>query len=159
MEIQNFPNYLIYDDGRVFSKNYNNSGKGQFRIFKSRPDGYCQITLSNNGKIKVKSIHRLVAEHYIPNPDNKPEVDHINRIRNDNRVENLRWATTSENTCNKGIPTLNKSGYKWICDRNKNNLYRFQRTINGKMISRKHSKSLPKLLCYSFFYLIKHPSN
>ena len=157
MEIQDFPNYLIYPDGKVFSKNYNNSGKGQFRKFKPRSDGYCQITLSNNGKIKVISIHRLVATHYIPNPDNKPEVDHINRIRNDNRVENLRWTTTSENTCNKGTHKLNKSGYKWISDRNKNDLYRFARTINGKIISRKYSKSLPKLLCYSFFYLLKHP--
>lgn len=53
-------------------------------------------------------VHRIVAETFIPNPENKPEVDHINRIRNDNRVENLRWVTRLENAQNRG---LKKSGY------------------------------------------------
>ena len=155
MEIQDFPNYLIYPDGKVFSKNYNNSGKGQFRKFKPRSDGYCQITLSNNGKIKVISIHRLVATHYIPNPDNKPEVDHINRIKTDHRLENLRWATASENTLNTSRRG-NHTPFDWITLHSKvanNTYYRFLRSnCKGK-----NSKSIPKLLCYSFFYLLKHP--
>ena len=53
--------------------------------------------------INGKSIegHRLVAEKYLPNPDNKEQVDHINRVRHDNRVENLRWVTRQENCENR----------------------------------------------------------
>ena len=46
---------------------------------------------------KVYLVHRLVALAFIPNPDNKPEVDHINKNRIDNRIENLRWVTSKEN--------------------------------------------------------------
>ena len=57
---------------------------------------------------KQLGVHRIVAETFIPNPENKSEVDHINRIRNDNRVENLRWVTRLENAQNRGPK---KSGY------------------------------------------------
>lgn len=57
---------------------------------------------------KQLRVHRIVAETFIPNPENKLEVDHINRIRNDNRVENLRWVTRLENVQNRGPK---KSGY------------------------------------------------
>lgn len=60
--------------------------------------GYLRIAL----KGKKHLVHRLVAEAFIPNPDNKPCIDHINTIRDDNRVENLRWCTSKEN-CNNFI--------------------------------------------------------
>lgn len=61
------------------------------------------------GRRKKKlRVHRIVAETFIPNPENKSDVDHINRIRNDNRVENLRWVTRLENAQNRGPK---KSGY------------------------------------------------
>jgi len=59
-------------------------------------NGYLRISYKN----KYYKIHRLVAELFIPNPENKPEVDHINRNRNDNRVCNLRWVTRVENCRN-----------------------------------------------------------
>ena len=101
------------------------------------------------------TIHRLVAIHYIPNPENKPEVDHINRIRDDYRIENLRWATKGENDENKGIQKRNNTGFNWITNAKTRNtyVYAFQR----KNCKRSSSKNLSKLLCYSFFYLLKHP--
>lgn len=60
------------------------------------PAGYTRVHLAKNGKIACKSIHRLVALAFIPNPQNKPTVNHINEIKTDNRVENLEWATNAE---------------------------------------------------------------
>lgn len=60
--------------------------------------GYQAINIiAANGKRKGELIHRLVALHFIDNPENKPEVNHINHIRDDNRVENLEWVTKGEN--------------------------------------------------------------
>ena len=60
--------------------------------------GYPVVTLSKDGKIRTFKIHRLVAMAFIPNPDNLPQIDHINAKRYDNRPENLRWCTTQDNT-------------------------------------------------------------
>lgn len=59
--------------------------------------GYLVVTLSKKNKPKRELVHRLVAEAFIPNPDKKPEVNHINEIKTDNRSENLEWMTKSEN--------------------------------------------------------------
>jgi hypothetical protein len=77
--------------------------------------GYPFVVLWKNNKRKTHKVHRLVAKAFIPNPENKPYVDHINRIRHDNRLENLRWATHSENMINTGMRKNNTSGLKNIC--------------------------------------------
>ncbi len=114
MEIEGYPNYLIYEDGKVWSKHRNRFLK---QSMTSSGNGYLVQRLIKDGKQKWITIHRLVALHYIPNPDNKPCVDHINRIKKDNRVENLRWVTNSENNINKtcvgGVPHKNISKGKY----------------------------------------------
>ena len=62
--------------------------------------GYYAVKVSDGLHSKRRYVHRMVGEAFIPNPDNKPQIDHINRIKTDNRVENLRWATNSENHFN-----------------------------------------------------------
>lgn len=89
--------YQISSEGRVKSLNYNRTGKE--KILKAILDkyGYCFVILCKNNKIKKYSIHRLVAQAFIPNPDNLPQVNHINENKTDNRVENLEWCTAEYN--------------------------------------------------------------
>ena len=131
MEVIDYPNYLIYDDGRVYNKNRN-------RFLKPCPNslGYYRVCLCENNERKTCKIHRLVAIHYIANPENKREVDHINRIRTDNRIENLRWATSSENNQNKGISKNNTTGVKNISYSIPRDYWVFHKTINGKRIEK-----------------------
>ena len=68
--------------------------------------GYLCVSLKKHGTVKLCKVHRLVAIAFIPNPENKPQVDHINRIRNDNRVCNLRWVTNTENQYNSSNARL-----------------------------------------------------
>ncbi|KAA6303151.1 MAG: hypothetical protein EZS26_000754 [Candidatus Ordinivivax streblomastigis] len=62
--------------------------------------GYYQLLLCKNGKPKRYKTHRVIAQTFIPNPENKPMIDHINGIPTDNRVENLRWVNQTENMNN-----------------------------------------------------------
>lgn len=64
-------------------------------------NGYERVVLSNGTYQKQLSVHRIVADNFLLNPDNKPTVDHINRKRDDNRLCNLRWATHKEQGENK----------------------------------------------------------
>jgi hypothetical protein len=69
--------------------------------------GYVKVTLSKNGEVfQMLSVHRLVAMHFVPNPYEKPEVNHKNGIKTDNRAENLEWVTRVENiqhACRTGL--------------------------------------------------------
>lgn len=62
----------------------------------TKNDGYVRVELKLNGKKDGRLVHRIVAETFIPNPQHKPTVNHINHVRDDNRVENLEWATPTE---------------------------------------------------------------
>jgi hypothetical protein len=70
------------------------------RVLKPAKDnkGYLRVGLTINGKLCTKKVHRLIAQTFISNTLNKPFVNHINGIKNDNRVENLEWVTAKENT-------------------------------------------------------------
>lgn len=103
-DIQGCKGYQISNFGRVKSvfrkvNNKNGSRSVRERILKtySKNNGYEEISLNN----KRFRVHRLVAESFIPNPENKRFIDHINTIKTDNRVENLRWVTQSENNNNQ----------------------------------------------------------
>ena len=89
--------YEVSNYGRVKSLKRNTAHE---RIMKPIKDsyGYLIVCLNKNGKQTNKKIHRLVAEAFIPNPNNLPQVNHKNEIKTDNRVENLEWCDNKYNT-------------------------------------------------------------
>ncbi len=87
--IRSLNRFLTNDLGII--KNY----KGQILKTSINRLGYCVVNITGNKKFFI--VHRLVARAFIPNPENKPDINHKNCIKNDNRVENLEWATESEN--------------------------------------------------------------
>ena len=76
--------------------------------------GHRRIHFKENGKESSRLLHRVVAHAFIPNPENKPQVDHKNRDPSDNRAENLRWATRQENEFNKQKYKNNTTGFKGV---------------------------------------------
>lgn len=88
VDVKRNNNYSISNTGKIINKK---NGK-QLKASKDK-NGYMAINL---GRKCRTHLHRLLAEAFIPNPDNKSEVDHINTIRDDNRLENLRWVTKKE---------------------------------------------------------------
>ena len=86
--------YQVNNFGRI--KSFKN-GKVKIRKPYIDKDGYLQIVLSKNGVNKWFKIHRLVAEAFVPNLENKPDIDHIFNNKFDNFAENLRWVTKLEN--------------------------------------------------------------
>jgi hypothetical protein len=125
--IRGYENYMISDYGRVFSIKRNKFLK-PFRD----SQGYYMVVLYNNCIRKTIAIHRLVGLHFLENHENKKCIDHINNIRTDNRLENLRWSSYSENSHNAKISNRNTSGVKGITFDKKWNKYRVLIMINNK---------------------------
>tara|TARA_R110000824_G_scaffold334153_1_gene520697 strand:- start:30 stop:476 length:447 start_codon:yes stop_codon:yes gene_type:complete len=145
MEIQNYSDYLIYPSGKVFSK---------------KSQKYLKHNLSSQGYQtswiggKVKTIHRLLAIHYIENPNNLPCVDHIDRNRTNNKLNNLRWVTYSENSQNTTFRCDNKLGIKNISYFKSGNCFRYQKSIRG-IRHVKWIKTLDEAISYKKSYEAK----
>ena len=87
IDITKFENYQITDDGRVWSKN------SEKYLTPFEVGGYLRVSLYRDGKCFPMFIHKLVADAFLPNPNNYQEVNHKNENRYDNRVENLEFCT------------------------------------------------------------------
>ena len=149
MNIHDFPNYLIYDDGKVFSK-YTN----KFLKHSIQKDGYHSLSLRKDGTRTNFLVHRLVGIHYLPNPDNLPEIDHINRARSDNRVQNLRWSSHLDNMNNTGKRNDNKTGHIGISYHRLSNRWEYSKMYHKKSIG-KRFKTKAEALCYKYIILLK----
>lgn len=115
-----------------FNDKYSVSNLGKIRhersgrtlLLKPRPSGYVKPCFGYGKKRRSISLHRLVAEHFLPNPDNKPTVNHKNGDKSDNRVDNLEWATYREQNLHrlKDKPktgfSLNSARGMWRLDKN-----------------------------------------
>jgi hypothetical protein len=127
--INGFDDYQVSNLGRVKSFK-----RGKEKILADRKrKGYLSVCLSNIN-IKYVTNHRLVAESFLPNINNKPCINHINGIKHDNRVENLEWVTHSENTqhafdtglhkiTQKHLLSIKKANSKKVIDTEKNIIY------------------------------------
>ena len=99
--------YQVSNLGRVKSFNYMNTGKEKIKTptlqkkYTMKQGGYLQTTLYKNNKSKTVLVHRLVAEAFIPNPDNLPQVNHKDYNKTNNCVENLEWCSAKYNSNHK----------------------------------------------------------
>ena len=105
--------YAITENGQVWSYR-----RSRFLKPFKRKGGYLAVGLCNNGKTNYYLIHRLVAEAFIPNPENKPQVNHKDENKANNCIENLEWATASENinygTRNKRVGLANSRAIQCV---------------------------------------------
>lgn len=95
-EIPKYDDYLISNFGRVYSKKTN-----KFIKFWANNKGYCTVALCQSGKKKNYLVHRLIAEVFIPNPNNLPMINHKDENPLNNNISNLEWCTAKYN-CNYG---------------------------------------------------------
>ena len=134
--IDGFDNYEISNIGNVRNKKTG-------RILKpSISKGYYCVNLWRN-KIKfIQRNHKLVANAFIENQDNKPLTDHFDNNTLNNNVNNLRWCSNQENMRNKKIPKNNKSGIKGVCYSEKLNKWNAYIKIDKKTINLGYFNSL-----------------
>lgn len=119
--IKDYEEYKITKDGTVYGK------YGKKLIGHIDRCGYHEVALSRNGRYKWHLTHRLVAEAYIPNPNNLPFVNHIDGNKLNNNVDNLEWCTRSENA---------RHSFKCGLQNNVTNQYGNFRVLNSDQIER-----------------------
>ncbi len=99
--IEGYPEYRVSSEGDVEScKNNRHGVSDEYHAIRQRVNpqtGYKQCSITDGEKVKTLNVHREVAKAFIPNPDNKPEVNHIDGNKLNNNIDNLEWATYSEN--------------------------------------------------------------
>jgi hypothetical protein len=107
--IDGYDDYLISDHGNVFSSK---TGK---LLKQQNKSGFMQVPLyHNDGSRKMFLIHRLVATEFLPNPENKTCINHIDGDNSNNHVNNLRWATEQDIQRNRKLTSKNTSGHKGV---------------------------------------------
>ena len=102
--IAEFPNYQINADGKVRSRK---DGKEKIKSVSKR--GYWVMTMRKNGKTFLRTLHRMLAIAFIPNPENKPEINHIDGNKKNCSLDNLEWVTSRENNIHARNTGLHKS--------------------------------------------------
>lgn len=123
--IKNFERYEVSNLGNVRSKDIEYVAKDNKKYYykgktlkltetraHNKPNGYYVVNLRVQGKANIRCVHRLVAEAFIPNPENKPTVNHKDGNKQNNNIDNLEWATYRENNIHAIKNNLRPSSYK-----------------------------------------------
>ncbi len=138
-KIPGYEDYEISSEGCVRGGRWRHS-----RTPSTDKYGYLRLGLYNaDKKQKNLLVHRLVALAFIPNPENKPEIDHIDRNRTNNHVSNLRWVDDSEQAINRNN-LIGESGHKNIYRNKCGYIVRIKR--HRQFIYCKHFKTLPEAI-------------
>jgi len=149
-QVSNFGNVKSLD--RVyFNGQHNCVRKGKLMSNLTVSVGYNAVNLYLNKKATSILIHRLVAIAFIPNPEKKPQVNHINGVKTDNRVENLEWCTSSENLThavnnNLNTPTFGEiNGMSKLTEKDVLEIREIGYSISRKEIAKKYNVSMPTI--------------
>ena len=130
--------YQVSNYGRIrsFKRMKNNKEARQFKLTPNST-GYISVGLRKNGKKILYQVHRLVAESFIPNPENKPQVNHIDGNKTNNHISNLEWVTASENTQH-----AYKMGLAKITDKTKEKMSKSHKGKKRKPFTDEHRKNM-----------------
>ena len=151
VKIPEYENYSINRLGVV-----RNDFTGKVITPKMNTSGYYEVRMQQNAVRKCHKVHRLLAIMFIPNPENKPIVDHIDRNTTNNSLNNLRWATCPENSRNKRKLKDTLSMYRGVYYSEKRNGWRAYITINKKMVWIKQVQTEVEAAQIYNNYIIEH---
>ena len=124
--------YKVTDKGEVISVR-----RGKMLKPQKKRKGYLFVILCNNKHRRRFYVHRLVAEAFIENPCSKEQVNHINGVKNDNRVSNLEWVTAKENN-NNPLTKQHQHGRVYTAERKR----KISDSLKGKHLSEEHKQKL-----------------
>ena len=153
-EIDGFERYEVSNDGRVRNKMTGD-------VLKPARDqnNYRSVLLYRSGKQTRKKLHRLVASAFVANPDNKPEVDHIDNDKSNNHYTNLRFATRHENNFNTQKRASASSRYKGVCRDSKHNKWLARIQVGGLRINiGSYDDEIEAAICYDAYAVELHKS-
>jgi len=124
---EDYYDYIIFSTGKVYSKKMGRFKKPSLNIY-----GYFHIDLRKNKKHKTFFLHRVLGICFLENLNNLPEIDHIDRNKQNNNLTNLRWASRRLQIINQNIKKTNKLGFKGVYFDKINNNYIASWCINYK---------------------------
>lgn len=123
--------YQVSNWGKILSLNYRNTGKAKLRTPTQDKGGYLKVDLSKNGETKNCLVHRLVAEAFLPNPENLPQVNHKDEDKTNNFV-----FLNEDGSVDKEKSNLEWKNPKDNCNHGTRNERIFEKTTNGKLSKR-----------------------